>query len=254
MLDNKVIVVAGACGTLGRAFCRGILDAGGRVVVADLQAEPAQKLADEFRTEGLPAIGYALDICRRESIDGLIADASHHFGTIDAVVNSAYPRNAQYGAKFENVSYESFCENLSLHLGGYYLLAQRFALHFAERGCGNVVSLASIYGTLAPRFGIYNGTEMTMPVEYAAIKAGIIQLTRYLARYFENSGVRFNCMSPGGVLEGQPQPFLDAYRRYCTSKGMLDVKDVIGTLLFLLSDDSRFMNGQNLVIDDGFSI
>jgi NAD(P)-dependent dehydrogenase (short-subunit alcohol dehydrogenase family) len=254
MLKDKVVVVAGACGTLGRAFCRGIADAGGRVVVADLQAESAQKLADELKAEGKEAIGCVLDICRRESIDGLIAEASRQFGAIDAVVNSAYPRNAQYGARLEDVSYESFCENLSLHLGGYYLLAQRFAIHFAGRGGGNVVSLASIYGTLAPRFSVYSGTEMTMPVEYAAIKAGIIQLTRYLARYFENSGVRFNCLSPGGVLEGQPRPFLDAYRRYCTSKGMLDAKDIIGALLFLLSDDSRFMNGQNLVIDDGFSL
>jgi len=254
MLNGKVVVVTGGAGVLGSAFCRGIADAGGKVVVADLDIEAARRLAEELTKAGGHAMALQVDICSTDSVDTLIEDATARFGAIDAVVSSAYPHNPAYGSRFEDVTFSNFCENVNLHLGGYFLVAQRFALYFKQQGTGNVISLASIYATLAPRFDVYAGTEMTMPVEYAAIKAGIVQLTRYMARYFQSSSVRFNCISPGGILGGQAVPFLEAYRSFCASKGMLDAEDVVGTLLFLLSDEAKYVNGQNLVIDDGYSI
>jgi NAD(P)-dependent dehydrogenase (short-subunit alcohol dehydrogenase family) len=95
---------------------------------------------------------------------------------------------------------------------------------------------------------------MTMPVEYAVIKSGVLQLTKYLARYLSGDNIRVNAISPGGIADGQAQPFMEAYRSYCLGKGMLDAGDVSGALLFLLSDLSQFVNGQNLVVDDGFSL
>lgn len=250
MLEGKVVVVAGGAGLLGEAFCEAIAGAGGRTMVADAKLEAAQALAARLPD----AAAAPLDITSRESVDALIAATRAQFGRIDAVVNTAYPRNPHYGRRFEDVEYADFCANLNLHLGGYFLVAQRFALHFQAQGGGNIVNLASIYGSMAPRFEVYAGTPMTMPVEYAAIKAGILQLTRYLAQYFKGCGLRANCLSPGGIANGQAEAFLAAYRSHCAEKGMLDRRDVCGALLFLLSDASRFVTGQDIVVDDGFSL
>ena len=141
-----------------------------------------------------------------------------------------------------------------MHLGGYFLVAQKFCSAFKEQGGGNVVNMSSIYGTMAPRFDIYDGTPMTMPVEYAAIKSSVVQLTRYFAQYFKGTGIRLNCLSPGGILADQPSDFLKAYTGHCASKGMLDTVDLQGALLFLLSDASKYINGQNIVVDDGWSL
>ena len=95
---------------------------------------------------------------------------------------------------------------------------------------------------------------MTMPVEYAAIKSSVLHLTRYFAQYYKTSGIRVNALSPGGILDQQHQSFINRYKALCGVKGMLDAGDISGSLLFLLSDASRHMTGQNLVIDDGFSL
>jgi NAD(P)-dependent dehydrogenase (short-subunit alcohol dehydrogenase family) len=173
---------------------------------------------------------------------------------MDAVVNSAYPRNRNYGRKLEDVTYEDFCENVGLHLGGYFLVMQQFGLFFKKQGDGNIVNIASIYGTMAPRFDMYKGTSMTMPVEYAAIKAAVVHLTRYFAQYFKVDGIRVNCISPGGIIDNQDEKFLREYNSRCGDKGMLDPQDISGSVLFLLSDASQYITGQNLIVDDGFSI
>jgi NAD(P)-dependent dehydrogenase (short-subunit alcohol dehydrogenase family) len=184
----------------------------------------------------------------------LIAVVHATYGRIDAVVNNAYPRNKSWGKKLEDVAYDDFCENVGLHLGGYFLVAQKFALYFRANGGGNIVNMASIYGTQTPRFELYAGTEMTMPVEYAAIKSAVIQLTQYFAQYFKADAIRCNSLSPGGIRDHQPQVFLKKYGSYCGTKGMLDPGDIVGALIFLLSDSSRYMNGQNLIVDDGFCL
>ncbi len=255
MLDGKVVVVTGGGGLLGAAFVQAIADKGGTAIVADLDASAANKVVQAIELMA-PSKSYAelLDITDKDSVVGLIRRVVAKHGRIDAVVNNAYPRNRNYGRKLEQVTYEDFTDNLSAHLGGYFLVAQQFCLFFRDRGGGNVVNMTSIYGTLAPRFGIYEGTSMTMPVEYSAIKSGVIQLTRYFAQYFKADNIRLNCLSPGGVRDKQPQSFLDAYGEFCATKGMLEPPDLIGALLFLLSDASKYMTGQNLVIDDGFSL
>jgi NAD(P)-dependent dehydrogenase (short-subunit alcohol dehydrogenase family) len=129
-----------------------------------------------------------------------------------------------------------------------------FSAYFAKQESGAIVNMSSIYGVMAPRFEIYANTPMTMPVEYAAIKSGVVHLTRYFAQYYKKSGVRVNAISPGGVEDGQAPSFLAAYAQFCGTKGMLNADDLTGGLMFLLSDNARFITGQNLVIDDGFSL
>ncbi len=254
MLNEKVIVVTGGAGLLGRHFCSAIASNGGIVIVADVNLTAAQSVASEIKMHGGRAEAVAVDITDTASVEHLIASLHACYGRIDAVVNNAYPRNKSWGKKLEEVTYADFCENVSLHLGGYFLVAQKFALYFRTNGGGNIVNLASIYGTQAPRFEIYAGTGMTMPVEYAAIKSAVIQLTRYFAQYFKADAIRCNSLSPGGIFDHQPEAFLKKYGDHCGSKGMLDPGDTVGTLIFLLSDSSRYMNGQNLSVDDGFCL
>lgn len=255
MLTKKTIVVTGGAGLLGRRFCEAVATNGGVAIVADIQIEAAQKAAQEIGERHPGRVRPALlDITDKTSINALIAELRQEYGCIDALVNNAYPRNVNYGRKFEDVTYADFCENLGLHVGGYFLVAQQFAAAFREQGHGNIVNMSSIYGTVAPRFEIYEGTPMTMPVEYAAIKAAVNHLTRYMAAYFKGSGIRVNCLSPGGIADRQPPAFLEAYREQCCSKGMLEPDDMLGALVFLLSDASRYVNGQNLIVDDGFTL
>lgn len=254
MLNNKVIVVTGGAGLLGRRFCVGAAEHSGLIIVADLNFAAAERVAEEIKANGGRAEAATLDITDADSLNALIASLHARHGRIDAIVNNAYPRNKNWGRKLEDVAYVDFCQNVSLHLGGYFLAAQQFALYFREHGGGNIVNMASIYGTMAPRLEIYAETPMTMPVEYAAIKSAIIQITRYFAQYFKADGVRCNALSPGGILDQQPEAFLKKYNSHCGSKGMLEAQDIVGTLVYLLSDASKYMTGQNLIVDDGFSL
>lgn len=255
LLDDKVVVITGGAGLLGRSFCHAVAAQGGVAIVADVNLPAAEEVAAAITAEySGRAEAAQLDITDKASLDDLIEMLDGKYGRIDAVVNNAYPRNSNYGRQFEDIEYADFCENLNLHLGGYFLVAQRFSRYFAAHGGGNIVNMASVYGVIAPRFDIYKGTAMTNPVEYAAIKSGILHISRYLAQYLKGKGIRVNCLSPGGILDRQPESFLQAYQAYCNEKGMLDPQDVSNSLVFLLSDASRYITGQNLIVDDGFTL
>lgn len=256
LLVGKTVVIIGGAGLIGRTFAEGIVTHGGKVIIADIDITRCQDvcrlIAD--KVGGIPPEVETVDITSKISLDSLIARISAAQGSIDAVVNNAYPRNECYGRKLEEVEYQDFCENMNLHLGGYFLSTQRFARHFMNQGYGQVINISSVYGSIAPRFEIYEGTTMTMPVEYAAIKSAIQHLSVYFMRYYQGTSLRFNCLSPGGIFDNQPESFVMRYKQYSQSKGMLDSSDLVGGLIFLLSDLSLFVNGQNLVIDDGFSL
>ena len=175
-------------------------------------------------------------------------------GQISAFINNAYPHNARYGRSLADVALSDFCENITLHLGGYFNVMSEGARYLKQHGGGSIINIASVYGVIPPRFDIYEGTGMTMPVEYAAIKSAIVHLTKYFARYYQGDNIRFNALSPGGIMAGQPQSFVQRYAGYTLNKGLLEVDDVSGALVFLLSDQSAAINGHNLVIDDGFTL
>lgn len=256
LLAGKVIVVTGGGGLLGRAFVHRIVEDGGHAVAADIDLTAATSTATGASTDasGGTAIAMAMDITDPDSVQRVIAEVSARYGRIDAVVNNAYPRNAAYGRKLEDVTYRDFSDNLARHVGGYFLVAQQFAMLFRAQRHGTIVNMGSIYGALAPRFGVYDGTTITMPVEYAAIKSAVIQLTRYFAQYFKADGIRVNTLSPGGIRDRQPDSFIAAYAGYAGTKGLLDATDVCGALVFLLSDDAKYVTGQNLIVDDGFAL
>ncbi len=254
-MKDKVVVVTGGAGFIGRDICQQLAAAGAVVIIADINEDSGRQLADTLKgvsgslTEFLP-----VDISSAKSVNVLIQQTLEKYSKIDAVINAAYPRGANYGHKLDDVTYLDFCSSIDLHIGGYFLVMKEFCLAFRQQGFGNVINFSSIYGFHAPDFNVYEGTPMTMPVEYAAIKSAIIQLSRYFAKYFKKDSIRINCISPGGILDAQPDSFLDKYNAKCMHKGMLDPVDLYGTVRFLLSDGAIHITGQNLVIDDGFTL
>lgn len=252
LIQNKIVVITGGAGLLGKEFCQAIAANGAIAVMAEYDLSVAEKICNALGNSHI--VPAQVDITNKDSVAALITTISEKYGKIDALVNSAYPRNKNFGKHFFDVEYEDFCENLGMNLGGYFLTSQLFAKYFYKQGYGNIINLASIYGVIAPRFQIYDNTPMTSAVEYAAIKSGLIHLTKYMAKYFKGKHIRVNTISLGGIEDRQPEPFLKAYKGFCLNKGMLDAKDVSGTVVFLLSELSEYVNGQNIVVDDGFTL
>jgi NAD(P)-dependent dehydrogenase (short-subunit alcohol dehydrogenase family) len=177
------------------------------------------------------------------------------FGAVDGAVNTTYPRNDRYGRGLFDVEYADFCENIGLHLGGYFLFMQTCAKYSLDsQQKFSLVNMSSIYGVMVPRFEVYAGTSMTMPVEYAAIKSALLHTTRYFNAYMKGTQFRANCVSPGGIEAGQDEDFLNRYNAYCQNKGMLEPTDIVGTVVYLLSRSSSYVVGQNIIVDDGFSL
>ena len=256
-LKNKTIIITGGSGLIGSAFSIVSAKYGANVVIIDIDEKKSDNLVKQIKekTGDYKVIYLKCDITNLNDIKKTIDMILNKFGEISVLVNNAYPRNKNYGKKYEDVTYEDFCENINLHVGGYFLITQQVSKVMIKQNCGNIINIGSIYGFAAPRFEIYEGTKMTMPVEYAAIKGAIINLTKYLASYLGKYNIRVNCISPGGVFDNQPAPFVKKYsQKVLIEKRMANVDDLTGALLFLLSDASKYITGQNIVVDGGWSL
>ena len=254
---NKTVVITGGAGLIGSAFSRVCAGCGANVMVVDIDEKRGNELVEEIKreTKNGNILFQQCDITNTNDIQKLIDMTVNTFEKIDALVNNAYPRNENYGRKFEDVSFEDFCENVNMHIGGYFLITKEISKIMMKQNYGNIVNMASIYGFSAPRFEIYEGTDMTVPVEYAAVKGGIINLTKYLALYLGRYNIRVNAISPGGVFNNQPESFVKKYsEKVVLGKRMANTDDLIGVLLFLLSDASKYITGQNIVVDGGFTL
>ena len=141
---------------------------------------------------------------------------------------------------------------LKNHLGGAIIFSQRAIKYFLKKGNGNIIHISSIHGVDVPKFEHYRGTKMMAPIEYCTAKSGIINMVKYLAKYYKGKKIKINSISPGGIFDNQSKKFIKRYKSSCSNKGMLDPEDINGTLLFLLSDMSKYVNGQNIIVDDGW--
>jgi NAD(P)-dependent dehydrogenase (short-subunit alcohol dehydrogenase family) len=247
-LENMTVVIVGGAGLIGSALARAAAENGARVVIADIDKKKGASLAEK--------IGGAyehIDSSSPASIEHTAKRVQKRFKTIDSLILTSYPRTRSYGAGPDKIPFKDFSEFIAKHVGGSFWCAQAFS-KLMKKG-GSMVFLGSIYGTAAPKFDIYKGTPMTMPAEYAAAKGSVLQLTRYLAVLYGPRGIRVNAVSPGGIFNGQSKKFVNAYGKHSElGSGMLDVDDVVGALLFLTSDASAQITGQNIIVDGGWTL
>jgi NAD(P)-dependent dehydrogenase (short-subunit alcohol dehydrogenase family) len=242
-LDQKIIVVTGGSGLLGNTLLKQIEAEGGIGINGDMQGD---------KENIFPFI--PLDITVEVSIENFIQQVVDKYGRIDGWVNNAYPRTADWGGHLEEIPLASWKSNIDMHLNGYYACCKHVLLQMKKQGFGAVVNMSSIYGMNGPDFTVYEGTEIINPVAYSAIKGGILNLSRYLASYYGSYQVRVNCVSPGGIFDHQPKPFVEAYSKKTPLKRMGTPEDIAPSVCFLLSDDARYITGHNLVVDGGWSI
>jgi NAD(P)-dependent dehydrogenase (short-subunit alcohol dehydrogenase family) len=252
MLNNLIVAISGGAGRIGSAFSKAVIENGGKVIIGDLNVDLGNQLVLDHGDD--VALFFEGNLTEPNTVDLMIRKGVKKFGVIDAAVHCAYPVSKQWGTRFEDLKPEGLEKDLFNQLGGAILFSQRMIKYFRSQGRGNLIHISSIQGVAAPKFDHYEDTNMVSPIEYSAIKSGIISITQYLAKYCKGQNIRVNSISPGGILDNQPVDFLQRYKSSCINKGMLNADDLCGTLIYLLSDQSKYLNGQNIIVDDGWSL
>jgi NAD(P)-dependent dehydrogenase (short-subunit alcohol dehydrogenase family) len=240
-IKDKVIVVTGGSGLLGGKIIEVLRGQGAKAISADLKVPDNDELSIK------------IDITSEQSVRDAVSVIVAKHGRIDGWINNAYPRTSDWGNKFEDIKVESWKQNVDMHLNGYFLCCQVVLEQMKKQSSGSLINMSSIYGLVGPDFNVYNGTSMTMPAAYAAIKGGLNNLTRYLAAYYGPYQVRVNTVSPGGIFDNQPQPFVTNYNNKVPMRRMGNPMDIASATCFLLTDESSYITGHNLVVDGGWT-
>ena len=245
-LRDRVAVVTGGEGQLGRELVRALEERGARVAVFDLQAE-------RFR----------VDVTDRDAVEAATDEVVREWGVPHVLVNAAAldsPPDAPAAevGPVETYPESSFDEVMNVNVKGTLLCCQAIGARMAAEGRGSIVNVSSVYGMLSPVQELYEfrrraGEEFYKPIAYSVSKSALYNLTRYLATYWAKSGVRVNTLTLAGVANEQPQEFVDAYAARIPVGRMADVREVVGPVVFLASDASSFVTGSNLVADGGWS-
>lgn len=252
-LEGRVAVVTGGGGLIGYVLAQGLATFGAYTFIADIDAATAERCAADLTAKGLQCSAIALDILDVTSVSAAIAEVVSKAGSLDIWVNSAYPKTKDWGRIFEEVSIDSWRTAVDSQMTSYCLCCREAAAAMRPQKRGSIINLGSTYGMVGPDFSIYEGTALTMPAAYAAIKGGIINFTRYLASYYAKDGIRFNCISPGGVENNQVPSFVEKYVAKTLLGRMAQPSDIAGAAVFLASDASAYVTGHNLVVDGGWT-
>ena len=250
--NKKTILITGGAGRMGEDLGASLLKKGHNVILGDLNKSKLVKIKERLKSKSL--LIFSADLSKKRNIDKFIIFGLKKFKKIHGAVHCAYPRSKKWGKKFEDLEEKYLNQDLQNQLGGTIIFSQRIMKTFLKQKVGNLILISSIQGTQAPKFEHYKNLNMTSPIEYSAIKSGIISITKYLSKYYKNKNIRVNCVSPGGIDDKQSNTFKQRYKSSCNSKGLLNEGDVTKLILFLLSEDSKYINGQNLIIDDGWSL
>jgi len=249
---KKTIIVTGGAGRIGSALAADLIKYGHKVLLGDINNSKLLKIKKKLNSKNIET--FQGDLTTKNNIDRFIKFGVKKFKNIHAAVHCSYPTSKKWGARLEDLEEIHLKNDLQNQLGGSIIFSQRIMKYFLKQKKGNLILISSIQGIQAPKFNHYKNLNMTSPIEYSAIKSGIISITKYLSKYYKNKNIRINCVSPGGIKDNQPKLFTKRYRQSCNSKGLLDGEDISKLILFLLSDKSKYITGQNLVIDDGWSL
>jgi NAD(P)-dependent dehydrogenase (short-subunit alcohol dehydrogenase family) len=242
ILKGKNIIVTGSEGLLGKAIVSDIQREGGIAICLDISHEIAPE-----------SHHYKVDLTQQEETENTVNQLLKKYHQIDGLVNNAYPRTKDWGNKMEDVIFTSFQKNIDSQLNSVFYLIQLITKHMIKSRKGSIVNMASIYGMVGNDFTLYENTGLTSPVAYAAIKGGLINMNRYLASYFGGENIRFNCVSPGGILNGQNSTFVENYNAKVPMKRMGTPDDIAPLVCFLLSSKAKYITGQNIAVDGGWT-
>jgi NAD(P)-dependent dehydrogenase (short-subunit alcohol dehydrogenase family) len=264
-LEDKVTVVTGALGLLGKHHCHALAEAGANVAVADLDDRSCKSFASELEeTYHHDAFGLTIDVTRPASVVSSRDKLMEKFGHIDVLVNNAAindmfenPQTAAELSKFESYPLELWQRSVDVNITGTFLCSQIIGTVMAQQGVGSIINIASTYGIVGPDQSIYrkrDGTqEFYKSAAYPTTKGAVIAFTRFLAAYWGKAGVRVNAISPGGVENGQDEEFVRNYSERTPLGRMASPTDYKGVLVFLASEASCYMTGANVVVDGGWT-
>lgn len=251
-LSGQVSLVTGGAGHIGSTLCHALAQLGATVIVVDLDPERSRTTAEELDGQGRH---YSLDLRDRAQLTQLIEWVGSEFGRLDVLVNcAAFVGTSDiegWGVPFPEQSVEAWEAALDLNLTVPFILSQKLAPLLVHNG-GRIVNVSSIYGKYGPDMSLYEGTSMQNPAAYGASKGGLVQLTRYLSTVLAPN-IRVNTISPGGIERGQPTSFQEKYRQRTPLKRMGRESDLAGALVYLASNLSEYVTGQNLMVDGGWS-
>ena len=241
-LKNKLIIVSGGNGLLGKEFLKQIKLEGGIGINLDINNET-----------NLEKLTIRCDITNDDSVKESINIIKKNFSKIDGLVNNAYPKTNDWHKKFEDIPIDSWRKNIDSQLNSHFHLTQLVSKEMISNNNGSIINIASIYGLVGPDFSLYSNTKMTNPAAYSAIKGGLINFTRYLSSYLGKYNIRVNAISPGGIFDNQNETFIARYENKVPLGRLGSPNDIAPGLIFLLSDDSRYITGHNLIIDGGWT-
>lgn len=242
MLKDKVIIVTGGCGLIGKEIVADIRRKGGIAVNADINV-PTDLSGGTVR----------FDVTDDLSIRDNVKEIYDFYGRIDGLVNSAYPRTKDWGAFFEDISPDSWRRNVDMQMNSCFVTCQCVLKYMEQCRQGSIVNIASIYGIVGNDFTLYEEYGGTSPAAYSAIKGGIINFTRYLASYYGRKNIRVNCVSPGGIFDNQHPSFVKRYNEKVPMGRMGNPDDIAPAVSFLLSEEAKYITGQNLAVDGGWT-
>jgi NAD(P)-dependent dehydrogenase (short-subunit alcohol dehydrogenase family) len=262
-LHGKVAVVTGGLGILGKGFCRGLAEFGANVAVIDLDQEACTAFAAELESEsGLKAVGIGCDIADPAAVEAMVAHVVDVLGGVHVLHNNAATKSkdlAAFFAPFEDFSLEEWRNIMSVNIDAMFLVAKAAGRRMIEQGTGgSVIQTSSIYGIRGSDKRIYEGSsylgrQISNPGVYSTSKAAVVGLTKYLATYWADQGIRVNTLTPAGIESGQNETFKQRYSARVPMGRMAQADEMVGALIYLASDASSYVTGQNIVVDGGLS-
>jgi 2-deoxy-D-gluconate 3-dehydrogenase len=265
-LTGRVAVVTGGVGLLGTEFCRTLAEAGAAVAVVDLNASASQAVAGSLTSSGYQTLALPTDITQPESVNAAVDQVLSTFGRIDVLVNSAAldpkfdPEAVNKGitpGAFEDYPLDLWNSALNVNLTGMFLMTQACVKPMIEQGKkGSIINICSTYGLNGPDQRIYvkDGKRVAFkPVYYTVTKAGVMGFTKYLAAYYAETEIRVNALTPGGVFNSHEDYFVKNYSAKTILGRMARKDEMNGALLFLASDASSYMTGNNVIVDGGWT-
>lgn len=266
VLTGRAAVVTGGVGLLGAEFCRTLAEAGASVAVVDLNEEAARRTAEALSAEGFSAVGLGADITDPGAVKELVRRVLSDFGRLDILVNSAAldpkfdPQAASKGitpGAFEDYPLEQWNSALNVNLTGMFLVTQACVRPMLNQGKkGSIINICSTYGLNGPDQRIYikEGKRVAFkPVYYTVTKGGVLGFTKYLAAYYAGTEIRVNALTPGGVFNHHEEYFVKNYSAKTILGRMAHKDEMNGALLFLASEASSYMTGNNVVVDGGWT-